>query len=412
MMDLSTIDSGITPQAAARIKRFHEQRDMLWQRTLQHAVTQPLTTSLTPDRLEAMRRAVSQFHAAGCTQLVVVGTGGSSLGAAALCALSAQTACVHFMKNCDAESIRRVLDALSLERTAWLIISKSGETMETIATTLAVKEHYAQQGLTLDGRTCVITEQHDLPKAPNTLQQLATSNAWEQLPHPSNLGGRFSVFSVVGMMPLAFAGIDVAALVAQVDAHFVNQLRAPNEASFTASAWLAASVPEQPMHVMLAYGDRLAALTQWYAQIWAESLGKDLIGPTPITAIGAVDQHSQLQLYLGGPRDKLFTILAPNDTSAPLKLADAATASLAYISRHSMQDIMAASAQATIDTMRASGISLRVIATPWDLQHVARFMIDVMMETFQVAAMLGVDPLTQHAVEDGKIRTRNLLMAN
>lgn len=402
-MDLSTIHLGITPQATARIARLQASRDDSWAKATHFAAQQPFTTSLHETAHRAMHEAVAA-HRAHSKHLVVIGTGGASLGAQALCAIAPQAACVSFIKNCDAESIRRQLAAVPLAQTSWLIVSKSGETVETLAATLAVKAHYAAQQLSLDGRVSVITQ-----PSPSNLRMLATSEGWRILDHPATLGGRFSVFSVVGMFPLAFAGIDTDRLLADVDAHFMQRLRNQDAGLFASACWFAASLPEQPLHVMLAYGDRLSALTQWYKQLWAESLGKDLRGPTPITAIGAVDQHSQLQLYLGGPRDKLFTVLAPSDATAPMPLAASTVPALDYLSARSMQDVMQASATATIETLRAHGIPVRVSRTPWDMQHVACFMLDTMLETLLTAAMIDADPFGQPTVEEGKRRARHAL---
>ena len=402
-MDLSTIHQGMTPQATARVARLSATGDDVWARTTHFASQQPLTTSLTDAARRTLHDAVAA-HRAISDHLVVIGTGGASLGAQALCAITPAAARVHFMKNCDSDSIRRQFAVLPLERTSWLIISKSGETVETLAASLAVKAHYAAQNTPLAGRVSVITQ-----PAASALRALAASEGWRVLDHPTTLGGRFSVFSAVGMFPLAFAGIDTDALMADVDAHFIARLRGQPAELFKAACWFAASLPEQPLHVMLAYGDRLAALTQWYKQLWAESLGKDLRGPTPITAIGAVDQHSQLQLYLGGPRDKLFTVLAPSDDTPALALATCDVPQLAYLSARSMQEVMEASASATIATLRAHSIPVRVICSPWDMVHVARFMLDVMLETLLTAAMIDADPFTQPTVEAGKIRARSAL---
>lgn len=404
-MDISTISQGLTPQSLVRIQQFAKRKNALWEAAMHLASSQPLTTSLHTSAMADLQRASDDLRSKS-GHLVVVGTGGASLGAQALCALSAQTKCVHFIKNCDAQSIARLFDSLPLGDTAWLMISKSGETMETLAVALAVKALYQKAGLHLAPRVQVITSTHT---PDNTMAQLAQENAWPVLMHPANLGGRFSVFSVVGMMPLAYAGIDIRRLMAEVDAHFIARVRSQDSMLFESACWFAASLPEQPLHVLMAYGDRLGPLTQWYKQLWAESLGKNLIGPTPITAIGATDQHSQLQLYLGGPRDKLFTVLAPNDATAPMHLAASNVAKLDYLHERSMQDMMQASAQATIDTLRAHNIPLRCCQAPWDIAHVATLMVDMMLETLLVAAMMDVDPFDQPAVEEGKIRARQAL---
>ncbi len=403
MIDLSTMLRGITPQALARYQQSASRCEAIWEHTIKLASAQPLTSSLEPAQMDAMRGVCAQLRAQG-SQLVVIGTGGASLGAQALCALDAAADNIHFLSNADSESTQRLLAKLNLNETAFLIISKSGETMETLATTLAVMAHARTQNIDLKPCTAVITQ-----PAESTLMQLALQQGWPVLHHPANLGGRFSVFSIVGMMPLCFAGLDVEAILRTADDHFMTQLRTQDRTLFESACWLASSIPEQPMHVLFAYGDRLRALTEWYKQCWAESLGKDLRGPTPITSIGAIDQHSQLQLYLGGPRDKLFTMLAPEMDAAGCPLADCALPQLSHLRGKHLHQVLLASAEATIATLRAHGIALRTERGAWDLAHVARWMVSTMLETLMVAAILQVDPFTQPTVEEGKKRAREAL---
>jgi glucose-6-phosphate isomerase len=409
--DFSSILQGLTPQATVRIAQAEKARASLWQRATAHASSQPFTSSLNEQSaMDALQQAAKTLRA-GNDYLVVIGTGGASLGAQALCALvpsenkkAENQKSVQFLRNCDAQTMRHLFTSLPLDRTAWLVISKSGETVETLASALALKAHYHAQNKTLDGRVMAISA----PKQ-SALRQLADAENWPVLVHPPHLGGRFSVFSVVGMLPLAFMGVDVTSLMQRVDARFIQHMRQQTEALFTAANWFASSLPEQPMHVMLAYGDALAPLSQWYKQLWAESLGKDLKGPTPVTAIGAIDQHSQLQLYLGGPRDKLFTILAPDAAGVPLPLAATSVAALEYLQAHSIQQIMQVTADATIATLRAHHIPLRVVRRGWDITSASEFMLDLMLETLLVAAQINLDPFTQPTVEEGKVLARQML---
>lgn len=335
-------------------------------------------------------------------QLVVIGTGGASLGAQAFCALSADPSRVRFLENCDPVTIERFFK-LSKESTSWCIISKSGETVETLATALALVGHYGTDVLLRD-RVRVITASTD-----STLGRLATAQGWKILTHPAALGGRYSVFSIVGMLPAAYAGLPVDKMLAKASAcrnHFVS---APDATLLAHAVWLAANIATKPMHVLMAYADRLRPATQWYKQLWAESLGKDSTGATPVTAIGAIDQHSQLQLYLDGPRDKLVTLWLPDVRGVGSVLPKQHLAGLEFLGGHAMGDVMQATAEATVTTMVSRGVPLRVLRGALTAESLAGWMVRQMMETLLVAHLLKVDPYSQPAVEQGKKLTRTAL---
>jgi glucose-6-phosphate isomerase len=332
--------------------------------------------------------------------LVVIGTGGASLGAQALCALADDPARVLFLENCDPHSMAQFFARLSPARTAWLIISKSGETVETLAASLALEAWLAACSETLGTHVRVMTSPGARP-----LRLWAEHHAIAVLEHPPQLGGRFSVFSPVGFMPAAFAGLDVRALHEAAKA----SLKSAPQDGHEVAAMFAASIPEQPVHVVMAYADRLRPYTQWYKQLWAESLGKNGRGPTPMTAIGAIDQHSQLQLFLDGPHDKCFTVIVPEDTGTPLHLAAPSVLGMQYLHNHSMQDVMRETAAATIATLAEHRVPLRVLRGALTPTTLASLMMRTLCETLMVAAYLDIDPYSQPAVESGKIRTRNAL---
>jgi glucose-6-phosphate isomerase len=243
----------------------------------------------------------------------------------------------------------------------------------------------------------------------STLGQLATQQGWTIIPHPPTLGGRYSVFSVVGMVPAAFAGLPVEKMLQRAE-HCLQHLLQQNDPSLHAhAAWLAANLDEKPMQLLMAYADRLRPATQWYKQLWAESLGKDGKGGTPVTAIGAIDQHSQLQLYLDGPRDKLVTLWLPDVRGMGNALPSLPVAGLKFLQGHRIGDVMVATAEATVETMAAQGVPLRVLRGPLTPETLAGWMARQMLETMLVAHLIGVDPYSQPAVETGKKRTRAAL---
>jgi glucose-6-phosphate isomerase len=369
----------------------------LLQQLDQLAAQQPLVSTASCTDLAQWRAMATELWSKS-TQLVVIGTGGASLGAQALCAMSEYAGRVRFFENCDPATVEHFC-RLPVEETAWCIVSKSGETVETLAAALSLIGHYAHAPSLLRERLVVI-----VGDANSTLAQVAASQGWTILEHPEQLGGRFSVFSVVGLFPAAYAGLDIEA----IHAAAANALRA-DETILAHAAWLAATMREKPIHVIMAYADRLRAATQWYKQLWAESLGKEGHGSTLVTAIGSIDQHSQLQLYLDGPRDKLVTLWLPDVADQGAPLPSLGIAGLEYLSGHRMGEVMQATAEATAMTLANAGVPLRVARGRLDAPSLAAWMARQMMETLAVAVLLGVDPYSQPAVEEGKKLTRAAL---
>jgi glucose-6-phosphate isomerase len=164
--------------------------------------------------------------------------------------------------------------------------------------------------------------------------------------------------------------------------------------------------------VMMAYSDRLGSFTRWYRQLWAESLGKDGTGTTPIDALGAVDQHSQLQLYLAGRNDKLFTVLRVTGESrgpaAPASILS--DPDIGYLADTRMGDLLDAEARATAETLQRRARPVRTIELDrLDEMTLGGLFMHFMLETVIAAELMGVDPFTQPAVEEGKQLTRDYL---
>jgi glucose-6-phosphate isomerase len=163
---------------------------------------------------------------------------------------------------------------------------------------------------------------------------------------------------------------------------------------------------------MMAYADRLERFTRWYVQLWAESLGKNGKGTTPIGALGPVDQHSQLQLYIAGPRDKLFTIVTASPASrGPRMSVDLAKlAGEPEFSGKAIGDLVAAQGRATAETLARNGCPVRTIHLERvDERHMGELLMHFMLETIIAAHLMGVDPFDQPAVEEGKVLAKKYL---
>jgi glucose-6-phosphate isomerase len=163
---------------------------------------------------------------------------------------------------------------------------------------------------------------------------------------------------------------------------------------------------------MMAYADRLERFTKWYVQLWAESLGKDGKGTTPIGALGPLDQHSQLQLFIAGPRDKLFTVVTADPSGrGPRMPADLAKLSgEPDFSGKTIGDLVAAQGRATAETLAKNGCPVRTITLPrLDERHLGELLMHFMLETIITADLLGVDAFDQPAVEEGKVLAKRYL---
>lgn len=353
--------------------------------------------------------------------VVVLGTGGSSLGGQTLYALcdrgfgpAGGGPRLHFLDNVDPHTLAALMAAIDLKHTGIIVISKSGGTAETMAQALILLPALADAvgRANLPAHAVVITE-----AKPSPLKTLAEQYELPCFDHDPGIGGRFSVLSLVGLLPAMIAGLDVESL--RRGAHEVLRAtltpdRVEASAPATGAAIAVALLQERRItqSVLLTYNDRLAYFGLWYRQLWAESLGKDGTGTTPIRALGTADHHSQLQLYLAGPRDKMFTIVMPEGTGqGPTMDAEAARAVGAdSLAGHAFGDLLDAAARATAETLARNGRPVRLIriATLDEATMGALFM-HFMLETIIAADLLGVNAFDQPAVEEGKVLAREYM---
>lgn len=369
------------------------------------------------DDLAALKPHAERF--AKFEHVVVTGSGGSSLSGKTLVALRDQgfgppegRPKLWFMDNVDPATFAALIERLPLERTGFIPISKSGGTPETIAaflTLTAALEAKAGKA-SLASNVLAITEATD-----NPLRRLATQMGCTILEHDPKVGGRFSALSLVGMLPAMIAGLDCAA-VREGAASVLDPVLVANDVTGMAPAIGAAlSVGlacEKGINitVLMPYVDRLNTFAFWYRQIWAESLGKEGNGTTPAVALGTVDQHSQVQLYLGGPADKLFTFLIQDTAGQGPALQAGGDKALDYLAGHTMGDLLMAEADATAATTVKAGRPTRVIRiAKVDERTIGALMMHFILETIFAAHLWKIDAFDQPAVEDAKILTRQYL---
>jgi len=373
------------------------------------------------DDLAALAPVAERLRAA-CDDILVLGTGGSSLGGQAIHAFAppGTTPRLHFLDNIDPARFEAVVGSIDLGRAGVLAVSKSGGTAETLTQLLAVLPRLGadhSDGGRLGERVVAITMPGDSP-----LRRLAVRYGLTVLDHDPGIGGRFSVLSLVGLLPAMIAGLDAEAIRGGAAEVLDAALDVDDPALVPPATGAALNVGFSRQHginqtVLVAYADPLEPFARWFRQLWAESLGKQGHGTTPVPAVGAVDQHSQLQLWLDGPADKLFTLVLADRKGAGATIeADLAEdllgrdGPLNWLAGRTMGDLMEAEQRATADTLAAAGRPVRILGLKQvDLRALGGLMMHYMLETVIAAHLLGVDPFDQPAVEEGKALARRYL---
>jgi glucose-6-phosphate isomerase len=339
----------------------------------------------------------------------VLGIGGSSLGGQALADIAREgknRPRLHFFDNPDPLTYERALANADLRTARFLAISKSGSTAETLAQVLIAADAIARAGGAkyLKQHFAVITE-----RKPSPLRQFAADIACPILDHPLGVGGRYSVLTVVGLLPAILMGLDAKALREGARAVLKN---AAAPAAGAALHWALLSEGRLRETVLWPYSDRLKTFGAWWRQLWAESLGKNGQGTTPVAALGPVDQHSQLQLFLDGPGAALFTFLGVEARGQGLTIPseDASRLGVSYLAGRRLGDLVDAELRATAETLARHGRPVRQFHVPeLDERAMGALFMHFMLETILMGRLMGVDPFDQPAVEEGKVLARKYL---
>lgn len=377
----------------------------------------------------AQVRAAADAARGRYDDIVVLGIGGSSLGAIALRSalrpwgwnlLSPDRRGgwprLHVLDTPDPGAVTALLDLVDPRRALFLVVSKSGGTAETMAQYLVVRDRLMRvHGLAVRDHVWLVTD-----PAVGPLRALAVREGLVALDVPSDVGGRFSVLTPVGTLPAALVGMDVEGLLAGAAA-MAERCRRPDVRENPALAWavlqwLSHTRGGRPMHVLMPYADALRDLSPWFVQLWAESLGKQRggtgVGPTPVPAVGPTDQHAQVQLFMEGPQDKTVTFVAVRTPAAEVGIPalHPEMAEAAYLGGHSLHALVDAERRATAAALAARGRpSATMTIDAVDAWHVGGLFMWLQCATVFAAGLYEVDPLDQPGVELGKRYTGALL---
>ncbi|MDZ7850043.1 MAG: glucose-6-phosphate isomerase [Halodesulfurarchaeum sp.] len=336
---------------------------------------------------------------------LTVGIGGSALGAATITGALDGSGDTRFLDNVDPAETAALLEDLDLSTVAMNVVSRSGTTAETLGNFLVIREAMTEAGVDWTERTVVTTGES------GPLRSLAERHDLPTLPVPEGVPGRFSALSAVGLAAAAFEGLDLETI-----------LRGGKRAADS----LSASLFESPAYAygatmyaleergatvaaMMPYAEALEPFAEWFAQLWAESLGKDDRGQTPVRALGVTDQHSQLQLYRAGPTDKVVTLVRPRERPS-VPIPNAEHEALSSLGGSDLRDLIDAEFEATEASLRKSGVpTIRIEIPALDAAGIGELLYTMEAACIMAGELAGVETFTQPAVEWGKETARELL---
>jgi glucose-6-phosphate isomerase len=354
--------------------------------------------------------------------VVILGIGGSALGPIALRTALRPSGWnmlgekarenyprLQVLDNVDPETIAALLARLRLSRTLFVVTSKSGGTAETMAQFLIVHDRLEREKLDLRQHLVFVTD-----PSHGALRPLAERLEVPALDIPANIGGRFSVLTPVGTLPAALIGIDVKSLLSGAAA-MAKRCQGADLASNPAGVyamlqWLADTQLKKSIAVFMPYSDPLRDFAGWFVQLWAESLGKKRpdgtsVGSTPLAALGATDQHAQVQLFMEGPSDKTVTFVAVGERATDVKIPSTFpdVKELGYLAGHSLGELIDIEQRATAGALAKRGRpNMTIHLDRVDAGHVGQLMMLLEIATAYAGQLYGIDAFNQPGVELGK----------
>lgn len=358
--------------------------------------------------------------------VLVLGIGGSALGTKALLNALRKPAWneldddareffprLTVLENVDPVTVRATLDRIDPRRVLVNVVSKSGGTAETMAQYLVVRQWLESALGAAAARHLVFTTDPEK----GALRQIARDEGVPALAIPPGVGGRYSVLSPVGLLPAALVGIDIEGLLRgagrALERAEQDDLLANAPALYAALLWAADTWHGARIHVVMPYVDRLREFAEWYRQLWAESLGKRLdrrgelinTGPTPVGAVGATDQHSQVQLFMEGPYDKAITFIdvEHHATDVTIPAREGAPEELAYLGGRSLEALLRAELEATSSALARMGRMNMTLRLPeLDAEGMGELLMFYQVACGYAGLWYGIDPFDQPGVELGK----------
>lgn len=326
---------------------------------------------------------------------------------------------IFFLDNIDPDSMEALLEMLDLKKTLVNVITKSGDTAETMAQYMILKDRLEKE-LGDDYRKNIVAT---TDKRTGILRQISEQEGYKTFVVPDDVGGRFSVFSAVGLLPFALVGIDIDEIingVKDMDLALKNTDIYHNIAAQNALIHYLLDIKKgKNISVMMPYSSRLKYVSDWYAQLWAESLGKNKnlngedvqVGPTPVKALGATDQHSQIQLFNEGPNNKVIDFIRVENFDTNLEIPKIFEyTGIGYLGGKTMNSLMNAEADSTKITL--SDYSRPTVTISVDKitgYSMAQLLYMFEVQTAIAGALYNVDAFNQPSVEQGRNYTYGVM---
>jgi glucose-6-phosphate isomerase len=332
--------------------------------------------------------------------IILIGMGGSTLGAQAIYFLLKQKIKKNFLflDNLDQLKIEKIKKNINLKQSFFIIISKSGNTIETLINSSLLEDKITSKN------TIIITEQKN-----NLLNTFARNKKILHINHKNYIGGRFSVLSEVGMVPAYFMGLKIESFRKKLLSFF----KPKENLILTESAVKLAhiySLKKIKSIVFLNYSPQLNKFLHWCQQLIAESLGKNGKGILPVVSPAPRDHHSLLQLYLDGPKDKFFYIFSLNMNKNMKITSNVFGKAFKFTQNKQLSDIIESQKKALTNILRIKKIPFREFKiNKINEEAIGELFSYFMLETVLVGKLIGVNPFNQPAVEEVKILTKKYL---
>ncbi|MFO7880962.1 MAG: glucose-6-phosphate isomerase [Kosmotogaceae bacterium] len=386
-----------------------------------------LKTGESLDEVNRFREWIKKFDS-----IVVIGIGGSALGNRALHSALKNIrwnefsnsqrdgkARVFILDNVDPESFSAIINKIDFKKTLFNVISKSGTTVETMANYLVIKEMLENRDLSPKDHLLFTTDSNK-----GVLREIANKEDIKTLNIPNDVGGRFSVLTQVGLLSAMAEGIDIEGLYdgarKAMNKYLSCEKPEKNPLIVSALIFYTAITQNKNITVMMSYSERLYKLADWFRQLWAESLGKRYnlngkeinTGQTPIKALGAVDQHSQIQLYNEGPRDKIITFLKVKKFDDEVKIpgCEKVPEDLQYLSSSDFSTLINRELEGTAEALTNNRVqNMTIIFNNINEELIGEFIVLYELLTAIMGKLLNIDPYNQPGVELGKKITRVLM---
>ena len=348
-------------------------------------------------------------------KLLIFGIGGSSLGAQTICGTKFyqysldHSIDINFIDNIHYINFIEYLKTINFEETACLIVSKSGQTIETLTQMVTALNFFYSKGYNLNENVFFITEDNN-----NPINNFARKIKARNLIHNKDIGGRFSCFSNVALLPAAVMDFDIKTFCMAANNVLSNLFNQANNNPVIDGTAILLSVEDAGIqsNVILPYLQRLYYLPFWYAQLTAESLGKNKNGLLPIKALGSIDQHSLLQYFLEGKQDLFFNFITINTKNQGSIINDEILnfKGYEYLKGNTIGDINYAQQEATIESFKQKHkLFRRFNINNFSEESLGALMMHFMLETILIGYARDINPFDQPAVEFGKQISKSML---